>query len=563
MPVRSSAARLLFGLVVVLAPQLAEAQVREGVQTIDDPVQRFLQRQQAAGFLSGELLITFPLSAYEANRMLDSVALRSDELPSVDRLLLDRYRGEAPGPGVDLAKSVIGSSYRDGEALVAIDGDGYAIRLQPLAYLSVGATRLSAPDSADGSQTTWQNTRGIRAAGHVGPIYFESRLEENQRLPERNEFANRTAPRYNFVKQKDGRTYDYFLASGLVGYRSKFFDVRFGRDRAQWGFGEGSLALSDYAAPFDQLQIRTKFWRLQYTNLYARRIRPIERRGDQSQVYPQSWTVIHQLALDLPGRVQLAFDEITLFAEDSLNSSRSGFELAYLNPIIFYRAVEGDIGSPDNVLLAGSAAWIPIDGYRVYTQFLLDELRLSEVSQNWWGNKWGYMFGIQMADPGWGAYRIRGLDFRAEYTRQRPYLYSHRSESTAFVHSGDLLGHPAGPNSWDFSTFTRYVPHPRMEIALTTAFTRRGRNTATENFGSDPRLSYDTRVSEYDVFTLQGVRQDQLLVEGRAAYEFLPSLFVEGFLRYESIDDAENGLDRYVTVGGQLRWGLPFQSRRY
>ena len=327
--------------------------------------------------------------------------------------------------------------------------------------------------------------------------------------------------------------------------------------------GEGTLALSDYAAPFDQLQIRTKFWRIQYTNLYARRIRPIERGNVASEVFPQNWMVMHQLAIDLPGRVQLAFDEITLFAEDSLGANRAGFELSYLNPVIFYRTIEGDIGSPDNVLLAGSVAWIPVNGYRLYTQLLIDELRLSEVGNDWWGNKWGYLLGVQMADPGWGPHRIRGLDFRMEYTRQRPYLYSHRSESTAFVHSGDLLGHPAGPNSWDLSTFTRYMPHPRLEIALTTAFTRRGRNTETENYGSDPTLSYNTRVAEYGVVTLQGVRQDQILVEGRAAYELLPSLFIEGIVRYESIDDAETGRDRYVTVGGQLRWGLPFQSRRY
>ncbi len=563
MRVHDFAFRAVAALVLVLVPVIAQSQVREGIQPIDDPVQRFLQRQQAAGFLPGELLTTLPLSAHEANRMLDSVALHQEELPSIDRRLLERYRGERVGPNIGLAQSVIGSAYSDGESLVAIDGDGYAVRLQPLAYLSAGATRLTSRDSSDGSQTTWQNTRGVRASGHVGPIYFESRLEENQRLPERNEFALGSAPRYNFVKQKDGRTYDYFLASGVIGYSSKFFDIRFGRDRAHWGMGEGTLTLSDYAAPFDQFQIRTRFWRLQYTNLYARRIRPFERGRQTARVFPQNWMVMHQLAIDLPGRVQLAFDEITLFAEDSVGASRAGFELSYLNPVIFYRSIEGDIGSPDNVLLAGSVAWNPVDGYRLYTQFLIDELRLSEVGNDWWGNKWGYLLGLQVADPGWGSYRIRGLDFRMEYTRQRPYLYSHRSESTAFVHSGDTLGHPAGPNSWDLSTFTRYVPHPRLEIGLTTAFTRRGRNTATENFGADPRVSYDTRVADFGIVTLQGIRQNQLLLEGHAGYEVLPSLFVDGFLRYESIDDVETGRDRYVTVGGQLRWGLPFQSRRY
>jgi hypothetical protein len=54
-----------------------------------------------------------------------------------------------------------------------------------------------------------------------------------------------------------------------------------------------------------------------------------------------------------------------------------------------------------------------------------------------------------------------------------------------------------------------------------------------------------------------------VLVEARIGYELLPSLFVEGVLRAESVDDAERGLDRYVAPAASLRWGLPFQSTRY
>ena len=54
-----------------------------------------------------------------------------------------------------------------------------------------------------------------------------------------------------------------------------------------------------------------------------------------------------------------------------------------------------------------------------------------------------------------------------------------------------------------------------------------------------------------------------MLVEARVGYELLPSLFLEGVLRAESVDDAERGLDRYVAPSVSLRWGLPFQSVRY
>ena len=552
-----------FGILLAVTAAAPHAQVREGVLPIDDPVQRFLQRQQAAGHLPGELLTALPLSAYEANRLLDSVAVYADALPTVDRALLARYRGEMPGPGVAAVQSLIPGAYRDGEALVAVDGDGYALRVQPLAYLTLAPTRQTARGEQSGTLTAWQNTRGIRVGGHVGPIFFETRLEENQRKPVWDDWSTFTAPRLNFVKHPGNDTYDYWRATGVVGYQNQFFDVRFGRDSNHWGFGEGSLALSDFSAPQDQLQIRTRFWRLQYTNLFTRRVRPVERTPGTPVVYPRNWSALHQLALDLPGGVQAELFEITLFADDSLNGRRDGFEVSYLNPLIFYRAVEADVGTPDNVMLGAGLAWQAAPGYRLYSQLLLDELRLREIGNDWWANKWGYLLGAQISDPGVGAHRVPGLDLRLEYTRQRPYLYSHRHPSTAYLHSGDLIGHPAGPNSWDLAAFARYRPIPRAEAALNIAYTRRGRNTATENFGSDPSLSYDSRVSNDGVVTLQGIQQNQMLVEGRAGYEVLPGLVLEGVLRYEALDDAELGLDRYLSVGGQLRWGLPYQSVRY
>lgn len=551
-------------LVFIVFGLTASAQFDEGVLPIDDPVHRFLLRQQAAGHLDSALLTALPLSAFEAQALLDSLANTAPALSLVDRTLLARYRGEEPGPRVEWVQKHLGRFiYRDGESVISADGDGFALRVQPLAYLNASLLQRTDTPEADPTGFVWQNTRGVRVAGHAGAVFFETRLEENQRKPAFNEWEQFTAPRLNSVKPPDNGYYDYWLAMGIVGVRTRFFEVRFGRDRNHWGFGEGALGLSDYAAPYDQLQLRTRFWRIRYTNIFARRIRPVERVPGVQSIFPRGWSALHQLALDLPAGFQAELFEMTLFADDSVNARRNGFDLTYLNPAIFYRAVEADIGSPDNVLLGAGLSWNATAGYRFYGQLLLDELRVSEIGNDWWANKWGYLIGARLADPGFGPTRISNLDLSLEYTRQRPYLYSHRSASTAFVHSGDGLGHPAGPNSWDLAAFAQYRPLPTVEFALTAAYTRRGRNTESENFGSDPSLSYDSRVGNRDITTLQGTRQNEWLVEGRASFEVLPSLWFEGAFRFEELNDADTGVRRGMAVGGQLRWGLPYQSSRY
>ena len=52
------------------------------------------------------------------------------------------------------------------------------------------------------------------------------------------------------------------------------------------------------------------------------------------------------------------------------------FELHYLTPIIFYRAVEQDLGSPDNAFIGLDYKINFFETAQVYGQFLLDEFNL-------------------------------------------------------------------------------------------------------------------------------------------------------------------------------------------
>jgi hypothetical protein len=554
---RGSVRRALLAALLLALAAPAEAQ-REGVLQIGDPLSELLVRQKTAGRLPADAPVdTQPLSAVEAARMLDTLATRIAELAPADRALVRRLRGDAPPPRTGPLGAL--GLYADGVAPVSTRGDGYAIEAAPLLYLAAGPARRTETASRNGEALVYQASRGVRVSGHLGRhLYFETRAQENQRVPALVDFepARFTTPRLGRSRLVGGDTYDYFLSSGVVGYHDRFVEVRFGRDRNRWGPGVNSMLLSDYAAPYDQLQIRAHAGPLTYTALMARFTTPIRQQGSDA-VYPSSYGALHQLGLSL-GRVDVQLFEAVIFHDDTLNANRQGFEIGYLNPFIFYRPVESELGSGDNALLGASLAVRPVDGLRAYGQLVLDEFTASRLFDDYWGNKWGLLAGVHAVDLG-----LSGLELRAEIARLRPYLYSHRSERSAFVHYSDPLGHPAGTNAQDVSVFATYRPTARTEAALSVARTLRGRNPDGVNVGADPRLGYNTRASSDDVPTFGGVRQVEWLVEARAGVEALPYLFVEGALVGQRTDDALLGRTQALAAVLQLRWGLPFRSERF
>ncbi|MEM1042748.1 MAG: capsule assembly Wzi family protein [Bacteroidota bacterium] len=560
---RLSCLRLvLSGLALALSPE-AIAQ-RDGLLQIGDQVSEFLLRQQTLGRLGGLALLSQPLSAYDAQRALDSLALRAGDLSAVDRVLLARFRGERPGPGAQAVRGWAGL-YRNGQDLLSVAGEGYAFQLNPAAYLTAGRARQTASETRPGTTTTWQNTRAVRASGHVGPVFFESRIEETQARPVRPQIENSTAPRERVVRflpletgSRVEGTYDFGRAMGVVGFRSRHFEARFGRDRNRWGAGTGSLWLSDFAPVYDQLQLRTTVWRLQYTNLFAamdaQSVFP-----DRDRALPRKYGAFHKLALSVTDRLQIELFESVIFLPDTL-SGRSAYDVSFLNPVIFYHQVEKDYNFRGNLSVGAGAAWTVRPGVRPYGQVLLTEFQARELfsSRRAWSNKWGFLLGLALADL-----PVENLDVRAEVARVRPYTYSHHTDGN-YTHYNDPLGFAAGQNLWDAALFLRYRPHPQVRLALSGAYTRRGRDTEAQNFGGDPRRSYDEdRPRDFGVRLLQGVRRDELLLEVEGGYELLPGLFLAASLRFESISDEETGLYRYVAPSALVRWGLPFRSVRY
>ena len=545
--------RILFALFLCL-PATLHAQ-QDGVLQIRDDVHLFLLNAQTQGYLPDAILSHLPLSAYEAREYL--LALDSS-LTGSERAYWEYLRGETSSAPSWLTRR-FPFLYTNGQDVFSTQGKNYALQINPLLYLSFGRSWERIPEGSL-QRTTWQNTRGIRVSGHLGKhIFFESRLEENQTvLPPlaRDIFLKRlswAAERRDFLPEGG---LDYWRVTGIVGVRIPFVELRFGRARNKWGPGLSSLLLSDYAPPYDQLQIRTSFWRLQYTNLYGIMTDPYKpRAGIEAEASAPRFIAMHRLALRLHRRLQLGFYESVTLDPEAFRSETQMLA-AFLNPIIFYRAVDISIGSPGNMLIGTDWYWQFGRGLAFYGQFLLDEFRFRELiaRRGWWGNKWGLLTGLHIT-----RLPVSGTALWVEYVLQRPYLYSNRTTTLSYTHLRAPLGYPTGPNS---RTLSLYLTHRRQmyHIDVLVLWLQRGRDANGKNYGSNPIKPYTTRVGDYGISLLQGVRQDSWLVETRAGIELLPRLSLDVTLRYQLLKDAENGVYRTWNPALLLRWGLPYQS---
>ena len=75
---------------------------------------------------------------------------------------------------------------------------------------------------------------------------------------------------------------------------------------------------------------------------------------------------------------------------------------------------------------------------------MIDELRTSEIFNDWFGNRWSAQVGTHKA----GNILSYPTDLRIEWTVARPWSYTHRVPNYGtYTHNGRCLGFEYGPNS--------------------------------------------------------------------------------------------------------------------
>lgn len=222
----------------------------------------------------------------------------------------------------------------------------------------------------------------------------------------------------------------------------KYINLTLGRGKNSFGNGYRSLFLSSEAYSYPYLKITTSVWHIQYINLFTMMNDIRGAAGDPSK-YSTKYTSMHYLSWNMSKRINVAVFESIVWSQGDDKYPR-GFDITYLNPVIFYRPSEFQIGSPDNALLGLSVNVKAGKHILFYSQLMLDEFLLDQVRNGygWYANKQALQLGVNARE----AFGVKGLQIRAEYNVVRPFMYTHSDTRQNYAHMGQPLAHPYGSN---------------------------------------------------------------------------------------------------------------------
>ncbi len=463
-----------------------------------------------------------------------------------------------PLPG----KGLWNTFYTQPADLYSVKTNNFELHLNPVIYFGLGTEQRTGEEMP----SLFINTRGAEISGLVdNKIGFYSFIGENQmRLPswgrERIEQFN-VIPNEGFWKRFNENAVDFFTARGYLSVNfTPHVNAQAGYDRFFIGDGIRSLILSNYAPAYSFVKINTKVWKLNYVNLFA------EMRADSFDINnrraEKKYMAFHHLSLNITPNINVGLFETIIFGQDpALNNGNRGFELQYLNPIIFYRAVEQQKGSPDNAVLGMNAKWNFLDRFSVYGQFVLDEFLLREIQSGngWWANKYAWQVGIKV----YNLLGIDNLDLQLERNTARPYTYTHQTRFTNYAHYQQSLAHPFGANFNEQLVVLRYQPYGRLQLQATYLHAVVGADTLNSNWGGNILLDYRTREQDFNNEIGQGVRTTINLAELRASYMLWQNLFAGITYQYrkqKSDPNATTGNVPSHVINASLRLNIPVRS---
>lgn len=423
------------------------------------------------------------------------------------------------------------------ENTVAIQTKDYWFTMNPIFDTQMGKSFPST------SKYTFVNTRGLQIRGGLGSqLNFTTTIYESQgRFADYyNNYAESLhpiglvpadypavgdpaiVPGIGIAKRFKIDAFDFPSAEANLNYSpSKFFDLQMGYGRNFIGDGYRSLLLGDGTTPYPYIKLNTTFWKVKYTNTYMW-LKDVRKDAMVDKTYATKFMANHYLSWNINRRFNLGFFESVVWA----NQNNRGFDMSFVNPIIFYRSVEFASSSKSgNALLGLTYKYKWNNQFNFYGQFLIDEFSFSEVKaqNNSWKNKFAYQLGVKY----FNALNIPNLLLQLEYNHIRPYVYSHSDVLTNYGNYNQSMGHPWGGNAKELVAIARYHKGRYFADAKVTLGVRGlDFNTVSDsnNYGGNIYLSYsDNRPYDIGVVVGQGNKTSIFMTDLQAGYLINPS----------------------------------------
>lgn len=439
------------------------------------------------------------------------------------------------------------------EHMVQIQGDDYWITLDPAADLQLGFET----DDQKVNDFTYNNTRAVYIQGGLGKKlnFFAAVYESQGRFPRYFDAFARSlrpdggnpavVPGRGIAKEGTRGDLDYPVAEGYVSYTpSKYFNVQLGHGKQFIGDGYRSLLLSDNPSYFPFLKLNTTFWKFKYTNTWTS-LRDVRPEVTADGAFRTKYMSNHYLSWNVSKKLNLGFFESVIWEDEN----GRGFDFNFLNPVIFYRAIEFSTGSRGGNALIGLTGKYKInDRANVYGQVVIDEFSATDVINRTksYKNKQGFQLGVKYYD----AFGVKNLILQGEYNQVRPYVYSNNEIQLNYGHVNQSLAHQWGANFKELIGIARYERERWYGTAKLIIGTR-GFETGNINdiyYGGSIYGNDENRPSDTGIEFFQGNKVNSIYADVELGYLINPAtnlkVYVNPIYRdfNATIQDKDNGV---------------------
>ncbi|HOH47079.1 MAG TPA: hypothetical protein PLX59_04510 [Candidatus Cloacimonadota bacterium] len=268
--------------------------------------------------------------------------------------------------------------------------------------------------------------------------------------------------------------------TGAISYRDEALNLSVGRSRFTIGNNiSGSIILSDEVNDYGYFLAEGKLGSFRFSLLNARLMADSTYSvyadpSLNSKNYPDKYLALHQVSWQI-------VPPLEFYAGESIVYGNRNWDINYLLPLHFWRAIEHNLSDRDNVLIyAGANLQINPD-WLLYGQLALDEFSYGKILTNWWGNK----YAIKLGGSG-KLLELPGGDSRLglELTLVRPWTYTHYWNHNMYSTGRRPLGYAKGSNLMDVTAELCLPILPHLELNTALSYTKQG------SFGSSWNQNY-------------------------------------------------------------------------
>jgi len=269
------------------------------------------------------------------------------------------------------------------------------------------------------------------------------------------------------------------------------------------------------------------------------------------ETHRPKYMAFHHLNANVTQNLNIGIFESVMFGNRKI-----GFDPNYMNPVIFYRFIEGYLGSSDNAIVGADFKWNLLKKVSLYGQYILDEFNKKEFKKDkWWARKYGWQLGAKYID----ALGVNGLDLQFEHNQVRPYTYSHFTTYSSFVNYNLPVAHPLGANFKENIAIIRYQPTQKLQLKIMGSIATKGMDTDSTNYGGDiKKINIINRPSDYGVEQGQGFSNRISFLETRVSYMLWHNISADVIYRMRKDSFVKDAQENIFTVG--LRWNFPYRT---